>query len=191
MNVRRLIAVLGALVIVMMLGVYVGQPAWYFRLFHPLRYPTYIKAHAKNYHVPADLVAAVVFQESRFNDHAKSGAGAVGLMQVTPDTAHGIASLTGGKSFKTSDLTDPEVNLRYGTFYLARLHRKYQKHGDGWILALAAYNAGQGKVDGWIAADSDGKLTESEIPFTETRNYVHNVLTLRGHYRTAYHEELT
>lgn len=190
MSFSRFIALFGALVVVMMLGVYYGQPNWYFRLFHPLRYPTYIKAHATNYHVPPDLIAAVVFQESRFDDRARSAAGAVGLMQLTPDTAHGIAALTGGKQFTTSDLTDPEVNIRYGTFYLARLHRKYLKHGSGWTLALAAYNAGQGKVDSWIAADKDGNLTEAEIPFAETRTYVHNVLSLRGHYHTAYAGQL-
>jgi len=63
------------------------------------------------------------------------------------------------------------------------LHRKYRKHGSGWVSrASPAYNAGQGKVDSWIAADGNGKLTQSEIPFTETRTYVHNVVRLRGHY---------
>jgi len=96
-------------------------------------------------------------------------------MQLLPDTAKGIATLTGGSRFRVEDLYDPEINVRYGAFYLRRLLRKY---GD-MRTALAAYNAGQANVDRWIA---DGK----GIAFAETRDYVHDVLRLEQVYRDAY-----
>lgn len=182
----RIIGILAAVVITVIVVVFVAQPSWYFRLFHPLSYPSYITTHAKNYDVPPELVAAVIYQESRFNPKARSSAGATGLMQLTPETARGIAVHTGGTKFRTSDLTNPEINIRYGTWYLARMHRKYASHGNGWQLALAAYNAGQGKVDVWIAKQPDGRLSVSEIPYAETRQYVEGVTDLEGRYRDAY-----
>jgi soluble lytic murein transglycosylase len=100
-------------------------------------------------------------------------------MQLLPDTAEGIALHTGGHKFVVSDLYDPEINIRYGSFYLRRLIRKY---GDT-RLALAAYNAGQANVDEWIAEDKG-------IEFPETRQYVDEVLELRDVYARSYKDEL-
>jgi soluble lytic murein transglycosylase len=100
-------------------------------------------------------------------------------MQLLPDTAQGIALHTGGSKFRVRDLYDPEINVRYGSFYLRRLLNKY---GDE-RLALAAYNAGQANVDEWIA---QGK----GIAFEETRGYVDSVLELRDVYARAYGSEL-
>ena len=100
-------------------------------------------------------------------------------MQLLPATAKGIALHTGGNKFRVSDLYNPEINVRYGSFYLRRLLNKY---GDT-SLALAAYNAGQANVDGWLA---QGK----GIAFAETREYVAKVLELRDIYARAYKKEL-
>jgi soluble lytic murein transglycosylase len=100
-------------------------------------------------------------------------------MQLLPDTAKGIALHTGGARFRVEDLYDPEINVRYGSFYLRRLLRKY---GDT-RLALAAYNAGQTNVDRWRAEGDD-------IRFPETREYVDEVLELRDIYAEAYRKEL-
>ena len=115
------------------------KPGWYGRVRYPLAYEHVIRGHAQNYGVDAALLAAVVYRESKFDARARSSSGAIGLMQLLPETAKGIALHTGGRKFVVADLNDPEINVRYGTFYLRRLQRKY---GDD-RLALAAYNAGK------------------------------------------------
>ncbi len=113
----------------------------------PLRHEDIIVQQAADKHVPADLIAGVIYAESRFSDQT-SHAGARGLMQITPETAEAIATRTGGVNFRQEDLADPQINISYGTWYLRNLLDRY---GENVVLALAAYNAGQGNVDEWIA----------------------------------------
>jgi soluble lytic murein transglycosylase len=155
------------------------QPAWYARLRYPLEYEHILRGHAENYDLDPALLAAVVYRESKFDPDARSSSGAVGLMQLLPETAKGIALHTGGSRFRVSDLYDPEINVRYGAFYLRRLMRKY---GDQ-RLALAAYNAGQTNVDEWLASGGG-------VRFPETRQYVDEVLEARDIYARAYADEL-
>jgi soluble lytic murein transglycosylase len=152
-----------------------SMPGWYARLRYPLEYELIVTGHAKNYDLDPALLAAVIYRESKFDADVVSDSGAIGLMQLLPDTAQGIAELTGGSRFRVADLYEPEINVRYGSFYLRRLLRKY---GDV-ELALAAYNAGQANVDEWLAAGKG-------IPFAETREYVDDVLDLQAIYRDAY-----
>ena len=100
-------------------------------------------------------------------------------MQLLPRTAEGIALHTGGTAFRVDDLYDPEINVRYGAWYL---HHLVEKYGDE-ETALAAYNAGQDNVDRWRAAGRG-------IAFAETRAYVKRVEELRRIYRRAYAREL-
>ncbi len=170
----------GLLIVALGLGLAVlflerEMPAWYARLRYPLRYEHIISGHAANYDLDGALIAAVIYRESGFDADAVSSAGAVGLMQLLPDTAQGIASLTGGEQYEPDDLYDPEINVRYGSFYLRRLVDKY----GSVELALAAYNAGQANVDGWLAAGGG-------IEFAETREFVEHVLELRSTYSRAY-----
>jgi soluble lytic murein transglycosylase len=160
--------------------VHSAMPGPYARLWYPLRYEEFVTAHARNYELDPALVAAVIYEESRFRSDAQSPAGAIGLMQLQPDTARGIALRTGGTRFQLSDLWDPELNIRYGCWYLRHLLQKYgdERH------ALAAYNAGQSNVDRWLAQGLEG------IPFAETREYVDNVLATREVYRRAYPDAL-
>ena len=124
-----------------------AEPGWWLRLRYPLEYENIVLGHAENYDLDPALIAAVIYRESSFDPDAVSESGAVGLMQLLPDTAEGIAELTGGTEFRLDDLYDPEINVRYGAFYLRRLLTKY----DGDVeLALAAYHAGQGNVDSWL-----------------------------------------
>jgi soluble lytic murein transglycosylase len=155
------------------------QPPWYERLRYPLSYDHIVVGHAANYDLDPALLAAVIYRESKFDAGARSASGAIGLMQLLPDTAKGIALHPGGSRFRVADLYDPEINVRYGAFYLRRLLTKY---GDE-RLALAAYNAGQANVDEWRA---QGK----GIVFTETREYVDSVLKTRDIYADAYRKEL-
>jgi len=138
-----------------------------------------VRGHAANYDLNPALLAAVIEQESKFNATARSSAGAVGLMQLQPATAKGIAKYTGGSKFVVSDLANPEINVRYGAWYLHHLLLKYNDER----LALAAYNAGQQNVDRWLAADEG-------VQFAETRAYVNRVERLKGIYRRAYGKEL-
>jgi len=158
------------------LYVFVVSPPWFERLRYPLRYSEFVKVHAREHDLDPALLAAVIYQESKFDASAESKSGAIGLMQLTPATARGIAIRTGGTKFTTSDLLNPEINIRYGSWYLANLFRKYGNER----LVLAAYNAGQGNVDRWRA---EGR----PIEFPETRAYVKRVEHLKTIYRQAWH----
>ena len=155
------------------------EPPWWARLWYPLRYSTNVRVYASQDHLDPALLAAVIEAESKFNADARSGAGAIGLMQLTPGTAKGIAQYTGGSRFRVSDLTNPDINIRYGAWYLGHLFGKYGNER----LALAAYNAGQDNVDRWRAAHEG-------IRFAETRDYVDKVERLKKIYRRTYASQL-
>ncbi len=156
-----------------------AKPGWWERLWYPLEYKQIVRGHARNYNLDPALLAAVIYQESKFKADAKSSSGAVGLMQLLPDTAKGIAIHTGGTKFTVDDLYDPEINVRYGAWYLRHLMQKYRAE----TVALAAYNAGQDNVDRWRKAGQG-------IQFAETRAYVDRVEELKKIYRRAYGDEL-
>ena len=174
---RRLAATTLLIVAVAASFVYLrsGEPTWFQRVRYPLKYEQIVRGHARNYQLDPALVAAVIYQESKFHADAQSESGAIGLMQLQPETAKGIAIRTGGSRFQTSDLYVPEINVRYGSWYLRHLLDKY----DDEKTALAAYNAGQRNVDEWRA---EGK----GIQFSETRDYVDRVEHLKGVYHDAY-----
>jgi soluble lytic murein transglycosylase len=154
----------------------------------PLRHEDVIRqqAHAKG--LDPALIAAVIFQESKFEDRTSS-AGALGLMQLLPGTAHFIARKTGGTQFTTADLSTPQVNIAYGSWYLRYLIDRY---GGNETLAVAAYNAGEHNVDVWVrrAGGDHSFEPKHDIPFAETRGYVQSVLQHRKQYRTYYAREL-
>jgi len=179
---RRLLLMALTLVVILLGGVVFvlhTKPPWWERIRYPLRYSQYVRVHARENGLDPALLAAVIYQESKFDTDAKSSSGAIGLMQLTPATAHGIAVRTGGTDFHTSDLYDPELNIRYGAWYLADLYRKYGNES----LVLAAYNAGQGNVDRWRAHGEP-------IQFPETKAYVSRVEQLQRVYESAWHSSL-
>ena len=155
----------------------------------PLRHEDVIRQQAEDKNLDPTLIAGVIYVESRFRDQT-SHAGAKGLMQLMPSTADYIARKSGGTRFVQGDLADPQINISYGSWYLRYLLEHY--HGNV-ALALAAYNAGEGKVDGWWAEAVDRGETfnvADHIPFPETRAYVGKVLDARRSYRKEYAEEL-
>ena len=164
-----------ALLLVVAIGVGAGaaivttEPNWYLRMRYPLRYGDIVRGHAENYRLEPELLAAVIYTESKFDPDAESPSGAIGLMQLLPETAAGIAERTGGSRFETADLYDPELNVRYGSWYLRHLLDKYGSEEQ----ALTAYNGGQGNLDRGIV-------------HAETRHYVENVLEIRDIYAKAY-----
>jgi soluble lytic murein transglycosylase len=188
---RRLRAALAAIA----LAVIAIVLAW--PLFHhavreislPLRHEDIIRQQAQEKRIDPALLAGVIYAESHFIDDRTSSAGAVGLMQLTPETARYIARRSGGTTFRVEDLGTPQVNISYGAWLLRYLLERY---GGNEAFALAAYNAGEGNVDRWIdAARRRGEALEVEaIPFPETRAYVGRVLDARGDYRDAYAHEL-
>jgi soluble lytic murein transglycosylase len=157
-----------------------AQPDWYLRTRYPLEYEQVIRAYAEERHLDPTLVAAVIYAESRFDPNVVSDAGAVGLMQVLPETGRFIARSTGGTGFVEADLRDPDLNVRYGTWLLDYLRRRY----DGDVeTALAAYQAGPANVDEW-------RRTGSGIQFPETQAYVDEVTRVSQIYAQAYGHDL-
>ena len=154
----------------------------------PLRHEDIIRQQAADKGLDPALIAGVIYTESRFRDQT-SPAGAKGLMQITPNTAKDIARKSGGTQFELGDLSTPQVNISYGTYYLRYLLDRY---GGNEVLALAAYNGGEGNVDRWVdaARQQDKALTIDAIPFGETRAYVRAVESAKRQYRDNYKSEL-
>ena len=154
----------------------------------PLRHEDIIRQQAGRKHLDPALIAAVIYAESKFNAR-DSSTGAKGLMQIQPETARFIARRSGGTQFTVADLSDPQTNIAYGSYYLRYLLDRY---GGNTALAVAAYNGGETNVDTWIERAGRGRsgFRVSDIPFAETRAYVERVLQARGDYRDSYAHEL-
>jgi soluble lytic murein transglycosylase len=155
----------------------------------PLRHEDIIRQQAEDKNLDPSLIAGVIYAESRFRD-VTSRAGAKGLMQLMPETAQHIANKSGGTAFVQGDLATPQVNIAYGSWYLRYLLDRY----DGRVpVALAAYNAGEGNADRWLAAAAaagERFRVERHVGYPETRNYVASVLDARREYRRKYRREL-
>ena len=182
---RRLALLAGAAIVVAVVTPFLlpTLDKTYDELTLPLRHEDVIRQQAAEKNLDPALIAGVIYAESRFRD-VTSPAGAQGLMQITPDTAEFIANLSGGTDFELDDLSDPEINIRYGAYLLQHLMEKYD---DNLPHVLGAYNAGPGNMDKWI---SEGRERISEFPFPETREYVQRVIDARGAYRREYAAEL-
>jgi peptidoglycan lytic transglycosylase len=154
----------------------------------PLSYPSIIRQQAAEKHLDPALVAAVIYAETKFLPRTSS-AGAEGLMQLMPQTASFLARRSGATTFTTADLSTPEVNIAYGSYYIRYLLNEF--HGN-LVAAIAAYNGGDTNVQKWIAeARADGHpLRIVDIPFPETRDYVQRVLQARQSYRHTYAAQL-
>src|SRR3954453_12550580 len=173
---RRLAAGVGAALLVAV-AIVLAWPQFHHAVREitlPLRHDDIIRQQARDKGLDPALIAAVIYAESRFRDGQISAAGAEGLMQLTPATARYIARKSGGTQFVVDDLGTPQVNIAYGAYYLRYLLSRYDGNE---VVALAAYNAGEGTVDRWIAnARAHGRaLTTAAFPYAETRAYVKRV----------------
>ncbi|MBO5355322.1 MAG: transglycosylase SLT domain-containing protein [Clostridia bacterium] len=141
------------------------------------------KFAAAEFKIPLPLVLAVIRTESDFRPNAVSEAGACGLMQLLPETFSFLQEDVFEEDLPDSAIFDPTVNIRYGTYYLSYLFEKF----GNWFTALAAYNAGEGRVGAWLKDKElapDGHLVH--IPFSETAQYVQSALEHYGTYREKY-----
>jgi len=167
----------------------ISMPAVQKKFLYPFPYRTTVENCSARWHVDKFLTVAVMKVESNFHESASSQSGAVGLMQIMPETAAWIALQLGEQPDKIVDdiknLREPETNIRYGTWYLAELEDEF-KGND--VLALAAYNAGRGNVHEWIEKNhwSENFSDVDKIPYAETRDYVKRVLHCREKYSELY-----
>ncbi len=162
-----------------------GIKAYLLQAKYPIRYQEFVEDYAKEFDLDEALVYAVIHTESKFDTYAESSAGAKGLMQLTDETGGDCADRLKIKDFSPEQLFEPDVNVRFGCYYLRRLIQEY----DGITeTAIAAYNGGPGNVNKWLLdsrySSGDGRLYE--IPFRETRNYVKKVTEAYWHYQTIY-----
>jgi soluble lytic murein transglycosylase len=160
-------------------------PSAILKVIFPLEYWDLLRQHATLRNLDPYLVAALVSQESTFQAGVQSVANAWGLMQVVPATGRRYAARLGIPRFSTRRLTEPEVNVRIGTAFFSDLLRRY---GGDAAAALAAYNAGENRVDRWRAERPDVDQDEfiDDIPFPETQNYVKRILGTAEDYRLLY-----
>jgi soluble lytic murein transglycosylase len=194
---RRLLLIVLTIAVLIagLLVVHIIRPAWYVRLLpasivrhmYPLNHGANIVESARKYRLDPALVAAVIYEESRFRQSTVSSRGAIGLMQLLPSTAREIARNTGGEKFVVGDLTDARINILYGCNYLRYLLDQF---GGSTTAAVAAYNAGVANVREWIARQGGRPLRSADIPFAETRSYVSHVSLTTTVYRRAYGAEL-
>jgi len=159
----------------------------YWQALYPFPYVDTIESWSQQRQLNPMLVTALIRQESRFQPDIKSSVGAVGLMQVMPETATYIANNIKVKEFK---LADPETNIKFGTWYLDYTHLQYNNNS---MLAVASYNAGPGAVAGWLskAKTQDPDEFVEAIPYSETRGYVKSVLGNYWNYLRLYNPEIS
>ncbi|MDF2841498.1 MAG: hypothetical protein K0Q99_2270 [Clostridia bacterium] len=144
------------------------------KMIYPLYFKETIVKYSEEYKLPSPLVAAVIKTESNFQVFAESSKNARGLMQITPSTGKWIAEKLQMESYHDDMLFDPEVNIRFGCWYIRYLYTNYN---SDMTLTFAAYNGGRGNVDKWLQNEKlsrDGKNLD-QIPFEETKNFVNRV----------------
>ncbi|MFO7819456.1 MAG: lytic transglycosylase domain-containing protein [Halanaerobacter sp.] len=157
------------------------------KIVYPIYYKSFVFEAAVENGLDPYLLFSVMYVESKFNAQAVSNRGARGLMQIMPQTGQWIAKRLGDEDFEVDDLYEPEVNIKYSSWYLARLKEEFN---DRLPVVLAAYNGGQGNVVQWLEDEKwDGKHENlTNIPFTETRGYVEKVTRIHQRYKYIYDE---
>ncbi len=157
------------------------------RILYPLPYQDIIERESRKHGVDPFFVAALMRQESRFNPRARSGANAIGLMQVVPATGRQLARGENMGTIDAEKLTDPDINIRLGTKFLGDLMKTWQSRPDA---VLVAYNAGPSRMERWRSFPefADPDLFVERIPFSETRDYVRVVRVNTTIYHALYRD---
>ena len=150
----------------------------------PLKYEKEILKYSREYDLDPSLVASIINAESSFKEDIVSKQGAIGLMQIMPQTAKYISNLMGENEFKTEMLFDPEKNINYGCYYLKYLFARFENEK----VSLSAYNAGEGNVSKWLKDEkySDDGITLKSMPYYETLNYVEKIENGVNYYKDRF-----
>lgn len=157
----------------------------YWQLLYPLEWKQELWARSQRHGLDPYLVAGLIRQESEYNPLARSRAGAIGLMQILPATGRGLFRRLGISGYSSRKLEQPDISLRLGTFHLKEVLEDF---GGSVEQALAAYNAGERRIPGWLKLgpfEEPAEFVET-IPFSETRGYVQSVLRNRAMYERIY-----
>ncbi len=163
-----------------------GVFACLIRVNYPIKYSEYVEKYCAEFGVDQMLVYAVIKTESSFDPSAVSGAGAQGLMQITPETLEWLAGKL-GEEYEKLDIFNEETAIKYGTFFLSYLLDEFGNRNT----AVAAYHAGRGRINDWLsdpAYSADGR-TLIEIPIDETRHYVNKINSAYNVYTRLYEQK--
>ena len=189
----RLLECIIILVAVLLVG-FTGWKIWnsdtvQMRFVYMWEYQQDIVTYSQKNKVDPFLIAAIIKNESNFNHKAVSKVGAVGLMQIMPDTGRWIAEQMGLESYKDTDLYQTRTNIRMGCWYLGELDHEF-KHN--LALVMIAYNAGRGQTHAWMQQYGwDDNFNDLKaIPFPDTREYVAKVLQDRDKYYLLYRDRV-
>ncbi len=157
----------------------------FLKKIYPKKYEDIVKKYSQKYDVKENLIYSVMRTESNFDPNAKSEAGAIGLMQITPETFKWLQQKNKNLPRASVDeLVNPDINIEYGVYFLSVLLNKY----NNISTSLCAYNAGIGTVNDWLNEQKyslDGKVLMN-IPYKETRNYVKQVIKTEKIYNKIY-----
>jgi soluble lytic murein transglycosylase len=177
-----------ALLLIAFLGFLFANSTFLARKLYPIQFQQEIRDSAANYEVDPFLIAAIIRVESNFQVGRESKKGAIGVMQIMPDTAEWIVDAGGHPRHTLEELHAVDVNINLGSWYIGWLLKQYK---GNQVYALAAYNAGQGNVNKWKQAQRwDGTLENiDQIPFGETRHYVQRVMYYWKKYHQLYEKE--
>ncbi len=161
-----------------------GLTDQFWRLFYPFGHPEVVREAARRAGLDPFFVAAVIREESSYDTRARSWVGAIGLMQLMPETARVVAADAGVRLVEPAGLWEPPINITLGAHYLAQLRTRFREP----LLAVASYNAGPHRVQKWLAERRTADLEEfvNQIPFDETRGFVKRVFASWHHYRRLY-----
>ena len=174
------------LLLIGLIGVLFLNSNWLARLMYPIQFKEDIRASASNYGVDPHLIAAIIRTETNYSTGQVSKKGALGLMQIMPDTADWIVKQADFTNITKDMLRNrPDVSIEVGAWYLQSLHKQFDQNQ---IAVIAAYNAGPGNVRKWLDSGRwDGRLdTADQIPYGETRHYVQRVIYYYNKYRDFY-----
>lgn len=186
---RLLAAILAVLLLIAGCWKIWSSDAFQMRFVYMWDYQQDIITYSEKNSVDPFLVAAIIKNESNFRHEAVSGVGAVGLMQIMPDTGRWIAEQMGLKNYQDSDLYRTTTNIRMGCWYLGELDHEFRHN---LALVMIAYNAGRGQTKTWMKENGwDYSFNDlSAIPYPDTREYVTKVLQDRDRYYLLYRDKI-
>lgn len=172
--------------IIIILGALFVQSEWLGRYIYPISFAEEIKQNALDYELDPLLIAAIIRVESNYKQDAVSPKGAVGIMQIMPDTAEWILKKNNFGKLSVKDASkEAHAGIKLGSWYIRELNRQFDNNR---VVTLAAYNAGPGKVRQWLDNSVwDGQEQNiNDIPYGETRHYVQRVMYYYKKYQKIY-----